>query len=356
MANYTITKRENKKGLVYLARVREISKGTVTFNQSKTFHSKAAATKWAKATQNKIESNSELCQHDLLDCTLESLIDAYIDRKQASNKPIRRTALYSYRQIKGCRIAKLLVSRITSKDIIDFALERRAQATKPGPSTIAIDISCVRKVLKIANSLFNIRADDNCVIMAYPALHDLKLISRSSIRDRRLQPSEFSMLIRGLKQRESHHCCKIPFSDIFEFSILTCLRVGEVCKLRWEDLDIDQRSIIVRDRKNPNGSIGNNSVLPLLGKSLDIIKSQPKSSILIFPFNYRSVTAGFQRTRDKLNLKDIRYHDLRREGASRLIEAGYSIEETARITGHKDLKILWQIYVQINPSHFIRKS
>lgn len=51
---------------------------------------------------------------------------------------------------------------------------------------------------------------------------------------------------------------------------------------------------------------------------------QPKEIELIFPFNSRSVTAGFQRVRNKLGIEDLRYHDLRREGASRLFEKGYS--------------------------------
>lgn len=55
-----------------------------------------------------------------------------------------------------------------------------------------------------------------------------------------------------------------------------------------------------------------------------------QKSEFIFPYNSTSVTAGFQRVRSKLGIKDLRYHDLRREGASRLFEAGFSIEEVAQ--------------------------
>lgn len=77
---------------------------------------------------------------------------------------------------------------------------------------------------------------------------------------------------------------------------------------------------------------------------------QPKMGALIFPYNARgSVTAGFQRVRNKLGIVDLRYHDLRREGASRLFEAGYLIEEVAQVTGHRNLNIRWQVYTQLYP-------
>ncbi|MFA0441571.1 hypothetical protein BCU70_11725 [Vibrio sp. 10N.286.49.C2] len=75
-----------------------------------------------------------------------------------------------------------------------------------------------------------------------------------------------------------------------------------------------------------------------------------------FPYNFGSVTAGFQRVRNSLEIEDLRYHDLRREGASRLFEKGYSIEEVAQVTGHRNLNILWQVYTQLFPHKLHSKS
>ena len=352
MANYSINKRSRKNGTAYCARVRTKESGVVVFSRSKTFNSKVAATKWAKETVHKVEKNLNNQPFDLIDCTFEELITLYVERKQSSDKPLGRTACYALRQISSYPLAKILVSHLTSADIVDFCLARKKEKSKPSPQTIAVDISCIRKVLRIAKSMFNVNVDDRPVIDAYPALHDLKLIARSNKRERRLEGNELQQLLSHLKSREQHHCCSIPFHDILLISLLTCCRVGELCKLRWQDLNADANTIIVRDRKNPNGSLGNNSVLPLLGGSLDILLRQPRIDELIFPFNSRSITAGFRRARKKLGIDDLRYHDLRREGASRLIEHGLSLEETARITGHKDLNVLWQVYVSIQPEHF----
>ena len=94
----------------------------------------------------------------------------------------------------------------------------------------------------------------------------------------------------------------------------------------------------------------------MLGEALPIIRSQPRVSDFIFPVNPRSVTAGFQRACKKLGIVDLRYHDLRREAATRLIELGYTVEEVATVTGHKDLNILWQVYTQITPAHLLKKN
>jgi len=351
MAYYSISEKKKNTGNAFCVRVRNKEAGVVTFSKSKTFSSKTAAVKWGKEMVNKVERRQIDIDMNLVDCTIRELIEKYISAKSQSSKPLGRTAIYSLNNTSKSTFANILVSKVRSTDIVNFAIERRNSKYSPSPSTLAVDISCLRKVFKIGKSLFGINVDDRAITESYAALHDLKLISKSRVRERRLEKGEFSKLLQAFLQKQKHHCCEIPYHDIFLFSILTCCRIGEVCRLRWEDLDTNRKTIVVRNRKHPDGSSGNNSILPLLGESIDLILRQPRVDKRIFPFNSRSVTAGFRRTRVKLSMPDLRYHDLRREGASRLIESGYSIEETARVTGHRDLSVLWKIYVNIRPEH-----
>ena len=356
MAYYSITKTTRKNINVYRVRVRNKESGIITFSKSKTFQNKAAAMKWAKGMVHKIERQLIDIEMGLVDCTVGELIQKYIDAKQNSNKPIGRTAFYTLQNIAKSTFGKMLVSKVNANDVVSFCLERKKSDSSPSPSTLSVDVSCIRKVFRVGKSMFGINVDDRSIVDAYPALHDLKLISRSNERERRLEKNEFEILLNALKEKQQHHCCLIPYHDLFLISILTCCRISAVCKLKWRDLDIKQKTILVRDRKNPNGSIGNHAVLPLLGDALDIILRQPETDERIFPFDSRSITSGFRRTRQKLNIPDLRYHDLRREGASRLIEMGYSVEETARVTGHRDLNVLWRVYVNIRPQHFLERK
>ena len=60
----------------------------------------------------------------------------------------------------------------------------------------------------------------------------------------------------------------------------------------------------------------------------------------IFPHCGRSANTAFRRQRVNLKISDLHFHDLRHEGTSRLFEAGFSIEQVALVTGHKDWKML----------------
>jgi hypothetical protein len=77
----------------------------------------------------------------------------------------------------------------------------------------------------------------------------------------------------------------------------------------------------------------------------------------IFPYNGRSVGAAFRRQCRDLKIDDLHFHDLRHEGTSRLFEAGFSIEQVALVTGHKDWKMLRR-YTHLKPEtlHSQRKA
>lgn len=356
MAHYTIRKRFRADQPVFCASVIQKNKGKITFSKSKTHSSKTAAVKWAKNLVSQLEINEAMNHLGLKEMTLGDLINEYMKSKEKSNRPLGRTANYSYKAIIKYPIAELVASKIQSHDIVQFCLQRKNSEHNPSPATISIDVSLIRKVLRIGKSLLGVHCNQQPVVEAYQALYDLKLIGKSTPRSRRLECNEYDKLLNELAKKAQHHCNHIPYVSIFKISLLTCLRISEVTSLRWRDLNLARKTILVRDRKNPNGSSGNHDEIPLLGNAIEILLLQPRVCDHIFPYKSRSITAGFRRTCKKIGIKGLRYHDLRREGASRLIEAGYSIEEVATVTGHKDLNVLWQVYTKITPDHLIEKD
>lgn len=69
------------------------------------------------------------------------------------------------------------------------------------------------------------------------------------------------------------------------------------------------------------------------------------------------VGTAFRRQCKGLKIEDLHFHDLRHEGTSRLFEAGFSIEQVALVTGHKDWKMLRR-YTHLKPEtlHLQRKT
>ena len=67
-----------------------------------------------------------------------------------------------------------------------------------------------------------------------------------------------------------------------------------------------------------------------------------------FSLTLISRRAAFTRTCRDLKIEDLHFHDLRHEGASRLFEAGFSIQQVALVTGHRDWKMLRR-YTHLKP-------
>lgn len=353
MASSTITKRKNKDG-THSYRVGIVIKnnGEIIHREYKTFSEKKYQN--AKKLANTYASN-RLQEIELQGLghkkvvTLSTLLDLYMEDRHLWDNT-GRTKQYVIKMLRDCDIGNVLSNRLKVSDLIEHCKNR--QGAGAGAATIYHDIAYLRSVMKKAAPVFDIDANFTIFEDAVPILIDMKLVGKSQKRTRRPKDDEIEKLKEGLLKRQNskkNGNTRIPFIDILDFSIFTCMRIGEVCKLRWEDLNEMNKTIVVRDRKDPRKKEGNHMIVPLLAGSFDIVMRQPKDNDLIFPYNSRSVTAGFQRVRNSLGIEDLRYHDLRREGASRLFEKGYSIEEVAQVTGHRNLNILWQVYTQLFP-------
>lgn len=84
--------------------------------------------------------------------------------------------------------------------------------------------------------------------------------------------------------------------------------------------------------------MGNDQWCDLTPEALGIIQAQQRSDDRIFPFSEDAVSAAFTRAVDQLEIDDLRFHDLRHEGVSRLFEMGWTIPQVATVSGHRS----WQ--------------
>jgi len=138
------------------------------------------------------------------------------------------------------------------------------------------------------------------------------------------------------------------------------MRQDELCRILWEDVDANDRTVVVQDRKDPRGKDGNDQTVPLLDATgfdaWAILREQmpfSRRSSRVFAYNPNSLGAAFTRACKDLSIKDLRFHDLRHEATSRLFEAGFSIEQVALVTGHRAWKMLKR-YTNLRPEHLPR--
>lgn len=347
MAYYNIQKRVKADGTPRWRCIVGIKEGGKhLYRESKTFAKQALAKSWGSKRAMELEESGVPNQHSADLLTVGQLISRYISDPLIEAK-IGRTKRYVLQMLLDCELADIPLAKLSEAMVIDHCRSR--QAAGAGPATVSHDVTYLAGVLAAAKPIYGIEYSRNPAREARDTLLSMGLIGKSNRRSRRPQTEELNRLIAGLKDRSSNHGAKIPYEDILNFSILSCMRIGEVCKIRWDDVDEEQRAVLVRDRKDPRKKDGNHMMVPLLGDAWTILLRQPRSSSLVFPYNSRSVTAGFRRVRNALGIDDLRYHDMRREGASRLFEAGFTIEEVAQVTGHRSLNVLWQVYTELYP-------
>lgn len=353
MAYYNIVKRPKADGTIrYRCTVGIKSGGKHIHRETKTFSKLALAKTWGGRRVLELEADGIPDTGDASKITTGELITRYTNDPSLGGKA-GRTKRYVLDMLADCDIARITLADLAVADIITHCRERAGAGA--GPATISQDISYLSGVLASAKPVYGIEYAQNPAREARPVLIQMGLIGKSQRRSRRPVGDELDRLEEGLRKRSAHRSAKIPFTDILRFSILSCMRIGEVCRLRWEDVDDTERAVLVRDRKDPRKKEGNHMRVALLGEAWEIAQRQPRTSELIFPYNSSSVTAGFQRVRNALGIQDLRYHDMRREGASRLFEAGFSIEEVAQVTGHRSLNVLWQVYTELFPKSLHEK-
>lgn len=129
----------------------------------------------------------------------------------------------------------------------------------------------------------------------------------------------------------------------------TGMRRGGLLKLRFGDIDLDQQGIHVRaeharskkGRIVPVGTTRFRTLLKWLRIGPD---GQPKAADLpVFSrgddMALKSVRTAWERARTTAGLTDLRFHDLRGEYASRLMEHGVPLSQVRDLLGHSSIVV-----------------
>ncbi|HGS4810787.1 TPA: site-specific integrase [Vibrio parahaemolyticus] len=348
MATISIEKVFGKRAVKFKARVRVTKNSRRLFEKSKTFPSEKNAKSWAEQLVKQLDvegiPNERTTPKTIL---IGDLITEYLN-DPITSASLGRSKFAVLSRLRAYDIALIRADLLTANDLVNHCRIRKAEHTRPLPQTIYHDITYLKGVIDVASPMFGYAANTKAHDEAIPALIRYGLIGRSQRRERRPTKDELSKMERGLAKRQSHRCAMIPLVDIFHLSILTCMRLGEITRIKWSDIDFETSTLTIRDRKDPRNKKGNNCIIPLFEEAQAILERQPRHEDLIFPFRKESIGAAWQRVCKEEGIEDLRYHDLRAEGACQLFERGLSIVEVSKVTGHKDINILNNVYLRLN--------
>lgn len=170
-------------------------------------------------------------------------------------------------------------------------------------------------------------------------------------RDRRLNGDEEARLMVA---------CEGMYKDprgwqlLIGLALETAMRAGELIGMQWDELNIDQRFIVIPKEREKTRK---GRQVPLSTKALGILaelkKRHVKGEPRVFETlpNISSVLGrGFKRITKRADCADLHFHDLRHEAVARFFErTTLQTMEIALITGHTELKTL-QRYANLRPA------
>ncbi|RJT42035.1 site-specific integrase [Mesorhizobium waimense] len=327
----TIVERRRGDGTTaFMAKIILKKKGKIAHRETKTFDRRPAANAWIAKREEELSRPGEIERANTPSVTLAQAIKKY---KTESVKQIGRTKGQVLNSILEFEITNKPCDQIASHDIVQFATQL-AKTRKP--QTVGNYLSHLSEVFTVARPAWNYPLDRQAMDDALIVARRLGLTGRSDSRDRRPTIDELEKLMTHFAGRKA---TAIPMTKLVAFAIFSTRRQEEITRITWADLDEEHSRVMVRDMKNPTEKIGNNTWCDLPPEALAIIQSMPRGNGPIFP--YKPDTIGFA-WRDAVaildGIEDLRFHDLRHEGISRLFELGWNIPHVAAVSGHRS----WQ--------------
>lgn len=159
--------------------------------------------------------------------------------------------------------------------------------------------------------------------------------------------------------------------DLSKAGIILCistgLRLGEICSLKWEDIDLDQMIIHIKrtvQRIAYPGAATKTALMITSPKSIFsareipiskeieiLLKQMRKMQTGVYvlggntPLEPRTYQKRFKKYLSDSNIKEYTFHTIRHTFATNCIDSGMDIKSLSEILGHSDVKITLNRYV-----------
>ena len=149
--------------------------------------------------------------------------------------------------------------------------------------------------------------------------------------------------------------------------MFTGLRIGEICALKWSDIDLNETILHVNKTvqriTSSNGSKKTKVIItspksessvrdiPLPPRIIDMLGSfkRDNDNYIISqgrdPVEPRTLQYRFERLLDDADLPQIRFHSLRHIFASNALMLGFDIKSLSEILGHSSANVTLKLYV-----------
>lgn len=304
---------------------------------SKSFVNQKDANVWVRSIESDMDKGIYINRSSAENTTFADSLIRYKNEitpsKKGSSRELGRINLWIRNPLSKRSLASL--------KSIDFAKYRDARLKEVAPGTVRLELALVSHLFTILQKEWNIPVNN--------PLSNIRKPSPSNARTRRLEDNEKERLLFACKQSRN----PLLYSLVV-LAIETGMRLGELLKIEWQDINLTKRIAFLVDTKN-----GSNRSIPLSQKTMEILSDIPKHIanrriFWIWPKNPDAISGAWKPALKRAGISGLRFHDLRHEATSLFFEKGLNVMEVAAITGHRSIQML-QRYTHIKPESLLSK-
>ena len=313
----------------------------------RTFDTQKQAQQWARRVESEMDSGLYV---DRTEAERTSLREA-LERYKREIVPTKRHPYQENRRIDRWLQNDLCYRTLANLKGADFATyrDKRREAGR-AENTIRLELQLISHLFEIARKEWGLESLSN-------PLKNIRKPAGSRARNRRLEHGEYNLILERLKASGNRYA-----APAFDLAIETSLRQGTLFSLRWEWVDLPARMIRFPASSVEIANKGVPTALPLSKQALNALHSiYPKGEEgeiskptvgLVLDTTANAVICIWKRALARLQIPDLRWHDLRHEATSRLFEKGLHPMEVASVTGHKSMQMLKR-YTHLKPESLL---
>jgi integrase len=161
--------------------------------------------------------------------------------------------------------------------------------------------------------------------------------------------TDFKLLLESIKEAW--------LRDVILFALLSGARRGEICNLRWSDVDLDNRLVHIQSSASFRTKMGKRRTIPINDLAYHLLMNRRYISEGGYVFSNNNhklraswVTHRLKRYVRKLGLNDrLHFHSLRHSTGSWLAQSGISIYQISRLLGHSTVRTTEMFYAHLEP-------
>jgi len=299
-------------------------------DEVKSFASRQEAQRWARSVEVEIDRGSFISTSEAQKYTFADLIERYLLEVLKGHKHEKLHA-FRFRAMARNSIGRVNMAVFNAPVVAKYR-DERLHAVSAG--AVIRELACISLVINLARKEWGIGMTNPVPLVRKPPA--------PKGRERLASDVEMTRLLAALEPKGERNNGKrnVWMMPLVLFALETAMRRGELLALKWENIDLVQRTATLLETKN-----GQTRVVPLSTQAIKVLTGVPRSiDGMVFPIKACAVSKAWDVAIERAQIPDFHFHDLRHMAITQMAQKLPNIIELSAVSGHKSLSMLKRYY------------